>query len=78
MRIRLYRTKIVDRNDLNIVTARFHRRTQDVAPDSAKPVNCYPNCHIFYSSGLSRSVRPDPEFRPARNRQCVRAFFQVL
>jgi len=39
--------QVVDRNELQIIPLRFHRRAEHHAPDAAKTVDCYPNSHAL-------------------------------
>ena len=41
MGVGLYRSEIVDCDDLNIGTTAFNDGAQYIAPDAAKAVNCY-------------------------------------
>jgi hypothetical protein len=43
MRVGLYRSEIVDADDLDIAAARFHDRAQHVAPNAAESIDAHTN-----------------------------------
>ena len=68
MRIRLDRTEIVDRHDLQILAAAFMQGAKHQTADAAETVDCHTSSHLFLQTRTDRVRLLDTGFRRCYNR----------